>query len=155
MQGTNRGFAAPVIKGKLRLRPNGHIQRARSILMSIPIIVIGLAVASLLLSIVFKEPAAGIGSLPNKPGIVINLWPGYVVSAIAYLAARGFRDRRLWSLGLAALVGVVLVGGAVLLFLSTTTTPAGSSGTPAASARLHSRRSRNPLAARKATALTT
>ena len=132
MEGTNRGFATPTIKGKLRLRPNTHIQQARSILISIPIMVFGLAIGALLLSIVFREPAAGIGSLPNKPGIVVLLWPGYIVSVIAYIATRGFRDRRLWSLALAALVGVVLVGGAIFLVLGTST-PAASSGTPTAS----------------------
>jgi oligopeptide transport system ATP-binding protein len=138
MAGTNKGFEEPKIKGKLRLRPNGHIQRARSILLSIPIMVVGLAVGALLLSVVFREPAAGIGSLPDKPGIVILIWPGYVVSAFAFAATKGFRDRRRWSLAVAAVVGIVLVGGAVFLFLSTTNAPATSGVTPTASGAVSS-----------------
>jgi oligopeptide transport system ATP-binding protein len=136
MEGTNRGFATPTIKGRLRLRPNAHILRAKSILLSIPILVFGVAIAALLLSVVFREPGAGIGTLPNKPGIVISIWPAYVVAILAYLATKGFRDRRMWSLGLAALVGVVLVGGGIFLFLSTTNAPA--TGTPTASGAVSS-----------------
>jgi oligopeptide transport system ATP-binding protein len=138
MEGTNRGFAAPTIKGRLRLRPNAHILRARSILLSIPITTIGIGVGALLLSVVFREPAAGIGSLPDNPGIVVLIWPAYVVSAMAYAATKGFRDRRLWSLGLAVLVGLMLVGGSILLVLSTTGPSASSGGTPTASGAVQS-----------------
>ncbi|HKB27406.1 MAG TPA: ATP-binding cassette domain-containing protein, partial [Candidatus Limnocylindrales bacterium] len=138
MEGTNRGFATPTIKGRLRLRPNAHILRARSILITLPILTVGLAVGALLLSLVFREPAAGIGSLPDKPGIVVLIWPAYVVSAIAYAATRGFRDRALWSLALAGLVGIVLVGGGIFMFLSTTNAPAATGGTPSGSGALAS-----------------
>jgi oligopeptide transport system ATP-binding protein len=121
-------IATPAIKGRLRLRPPGPILRARSILVSIPIIVFGLAGLSLILSVVFHSDL----------GLLVQIWPAYVVSGAAYLATRGFRDRRPWALGLAVLVAAALVGGAVVLALSTlgedtTAAPAASTG-PVASA---------------------
>lgn len=130
----DRSMAAPKIKGRLRPRPNRYVQRARSILISIPVLVLSLAGVSLLLSIIFHEAGAGIGDpAGGKPGVVVTLWPAYIVSAIAYLATKGFRDRRLWSFALASLVAVVLVGGA--LFIMASTVGAGDGvETPSASA---------------------
>jgi len=130
-QAVHAAPAKPQIKGRLRLRPNRHILAARSILTSIPILTIGLAVGSLLLSIVFHEAGAGIGTLPDKPGLVINIWPAYVVSAIAYIATLGIRDRRMWSLGLSTLVGLLLVAGAALIIASAVS--GGAGGAPTAS----------------------
>ena len=57
------GIAAPTIKGRLRLRPNGHILRARAILVSIPILVFGLAGSSAILSVIFH----------SDPGFVVQI----------------------------------------------------------------------------------
>ena len=116
-------LASPTIKGRLRHRPNPAILRARSILLSIPALVLSLAGSAFLLSLVFHEGA----------GLVLTIWPAYIVSAIAYVAVRGFRDRRLWALGLAALVGLVLVGSALLLILTVFNAPSAGSGVPGAS----------------------
>jgi oligopeptide transport system ATP-binding protein len=126
-----RALATPRIKGRLRPRPNRHIQGARAILLSIPVLVFTVAGASLLLSIVFHQGSAGFGTFDN-PGIVLSLWPGYLVGVMAYLATRGFRDRRLWALGLAALVGVALLAGAALLAV-TALNPPPSAAAPGAS----------------------
>jgi oligopeptide/dipeptide ABC transporter ATP-binding protein len=138
---SERALATPAIKGRLRLRPNAHILKARAILISIPVMVVSLAVAALLLSLIFREPGAGIGNLPDHPGIVINIWPAYIVAAIAYIATIGFRDRRMWSLALAVVVGLMLTLGGVALILSVansagTATPgaSGAVGSAAASA---------------------
>jgi oligopeptide/dipeptide ABC transporter ATP-binding protein len=114
-------LASPTIKGRLRHRPNPAILRARSILLSIPALVLSLAGAAFLLSLVFHEGA----------GLVVTIWPAYIVSAVAYVALRGFRDRRLWALGLAVVVGLVLVGTAVYLILTVLNAPISGSGVPA------------------------
>jgi oligopeptide transport system ATP-binding protein len=44
---------------------------------------------------------------------------------------RGFRDRRLWALGLAVLVGLILVGSALFLILTVLNAPIAGSGVPA------------------------
>jgi len=115
---SSRALTAPTIKGRLRLRPNRHILAARAILFSIPAVVFGLAGSVFLLSLVFHEGG----------GLVVTIWPAYVVSIVAYLATKGFRDRQLWSLGLATLVGLILVGGAVYLIVTVFNTPAAPIG---------------------------
>jgi oligopeptide transport system ATP-binding protein len=137
--GGTTAIATPTIKGRLRLRPPDPILRARSILYSIPIIVFGVAGTWLILSVVLRaDPKLVIPSV-GPTGITLPpIWPGYVVGAVAYLATRGFRDRRLWSFGLAILVAVALLGAALLLVLSTLsagpTSEPGEAAGPVASA---------------------
>ncbi|HEV2006947.1 MAG TPA: hypothetical protein VGQ85_10060, partial [Candidatus Limnocylindrales bacterium] len=118
---SGHALASPTIKGRLRHRPNPAILRARSILLSIPALVLPLAAAAFLLSLVFHEGA----------GLVLTIWPAYIVSAIAYVAVRGFRDSRLWALALAVVVGLILVGAALYLILTVLNAPIAGSGVPA------------------------
>ncbi|HEY2916513.1 MAG TPA: oligopeptide/dipeptide ABC transporter ATP-binding protein [Candidatus Limnocylindrales bacterium] len=121
---TEHALTAPTIKGALRRRPPHGIQRARAIMYGI--IALVLVVAGLLLTagVLFKAGGA-IGAL-------VTLWPAYVISVLCYIAPRGYRDRKLWSLGLSVLIGVVLVVGAVAL-LYTALNPAPIAAAPAAS----------------------
>jgi oligopeptide/dipeptide ABC transporter ATP-binding protein len=115
--------ATPTIKGRLRPRPNRNILQARSILIAIPALVISLVLSVFFLSLVFHSGA----------DLIVTIWPAYVVSAGAYLATRGFRDRRIWSLALAALIGVVLVGGALFLIVSVFNGSGAAAASPGAS----------------------
>jgi oligopeptide/dipeptide ABC transporter ATP-binding protein len=123
MEATDPGvLAAPTIKGRLRRRPIGPILRVRAIMSGIIALVIMTAGAMLITSLVFHSPGSGFGDLPSKPGLLVQIWPAYVIAALAWLASRGFRDRRTWALLLALLVGVGLVAGALLL-ISVAMTP--------------------------------
>lgn len=113
-----RGLAAPTIKGRLRRRPIAPILRARSILNGILALVLMIAGALFVASLVFHSDAAGFGQLPSKPGLLVQIWPAYVVAFGAYVAARGFRDGRRWAFAVAILIGLVLVGGAAFLLNS-------------------------------------
>jgi len=115
--------ATSAIKGRLRPRPNRNILQARSILITIPSLVIALVLSVFFLSLVFH----------SGPDLIVTIWPAYVVSAGAYLATRGFRDRRMWSLALAILIGVVLVGGALFLILSVVNGSGAATASPGAS----------------------
>src|SRR4051812_3938419 len=118
------GLAAPKIKGALRQRPTAGLLRSRAILYGIVALVIVAASLMLLVGALFKVGAA--------MNLVVAIWPAYVVAALAYVAPRGFRDRKLWSFGLSLLIGAALVGAAVLLIVMALNpaTPAG----PAAAA---------------------
>ncbi len=120
----DRGLAEPIIKGRLRRRPIGPILRARAIMGGIIALVLLVAGTLLMTSLIFHSSGSGFGDLPKKPGLLIQIWPAYVAAALAWIAGRGFRDRRLWALGLALLVGLSMVVGAVFLVASTFT-PAG------------------------------
>ena len=120
----DRGLAAPTIKGRLRRRPIGPILRARAILSGIIALVLLVAGSLLITSLIFHSAGSGFGDLPKKPGLLIQMWPAYVAAALAWLAGRGFRDRRMWALGLALLVGLTMIVGAVFL-VSSTLTPVG------------------------------
>ena len=117
--------AAPRVRGRLRRRPTAPILRARAILSGIIAMVIMIAGALLVASLVFHSPEAGFGDLPSKPGILVQIWPAYIVVGIAWAAGRGFRDRRPWALALASLVGAILIVGAVLLFYTIANPPGG------------------------------
>ena len=110
-----RGLAMPTIKGRLRRRPIPPILRARAILNGILAVVIVIAGALFIASLVFHSDAAGFGKLPSKPGLLVMIWPAYIVAAAAYLATRGFRDGKMWAFGLTIAIGLVLVGGAIFL----------------------------------------
>ena len=110
-----RGLASPVIRGRLRQRPVGAILRARAILSGIIALVLIMAGGLAVASVVFHSADAGLGSLPSKPGLLVQIWPAYLVAILAWLAGRGFRDRRTWALLLAAIVAAILIVGALFL----------------------------------------
>ena len=114
----NQALAAPTIKGRLRRRPIAPILRARSILQGILGLVLIVAGSLFIASLVFHSDTAGFGQLPSKPGLLVQIWPAYIVAAAAYVAAGGFRDGRLWAFGLAVAIGLLLVGGAAFLAYS-------------------------------------
>jgi len=130
------GLAAPKIKGALRQRPTAGLLRSRAILYGIVALVVVAASLMLLVGALFKVGAA--------MNLVVAIWPAYVVAALAYVAPRGFRDRKLWSFGLSLLIGAALVGAAVLLIVMALNpaTPAG----PAAAASAAPGASLGPIA---------
>jgi oligopeptide/dipeptide ABC transporter ATP-binding protein len=102
------GLAVPEVRGRLRRRLIPGLQRARAILLGIFAIVI-LLVIILTVAMVFLRIKAA-------QNVLITLWPAYVVAISGYVATRGFKDRKLWSLVLAMVVGVLLAGlGAALV----------------------------------------
>jgi oligopeptide/dipeptide ABC transporter ATP-binding protein len=115
--------ATPTIKGRLRPRPNRNILQARSILIAIPALVVSLVLSVFFLGLVFHSGA----------DLIVTIWPAYIVSAGAYLATRGFRDRRMWALGLALLIGIVLVAAAVFLIASVFNHSGAAAASPSAS----------------------
>ena len=117
--------AAPRVRGRLRRRPTGPILRARAILSGIIAMVIMVAGALLVASLVFHSSEAGFGALPDKPGLLVQIWPAYVVAIVAWASGRGFRDRRPWALGLAVLVSAILIVGALVLFYTIANPPGG------------------------------
>jgi oligopeptide/dipeptide ABC transporter ATP-binding protein len=106
----------PQIKGRLRRRPPQPILRARAILYGNISVVLIVMTALLLAFLIFHSQAAGFGTLPSKPGLLLQIWPAYLVGVLSYLATRGFRDKRWWALGLAAAIGLLeTIGGVVLV----------------------------------------
>jgi oligopeptide transport system ATP-binding protein len=118
------GLAAPTIKGALRRRPPHGIQRARAILYGIIALVATVAGLLLITGVLFKAGSA--------LGLLVSIWPAYLVCVLAYIAPRGYRDRKLWSLGLTSLIGVALIVAAVAL-LYTALNPAATAAAPGAS----------------------
>jgi oligopeptide/dipeptide ABC transporter ATP-binding protein len=112
-----RALATPRIKGRLRPRPIGPILRARAILNGVIAVVLMVAGLLFFASLVFHSAGAGFGDLAKNPGLLVRIWPAYVVAIAARVATLGFRDRRAWALGLASLVGVMLVAGAIALVI--------------------------------------
>ena len=110
-----RGLAAPTIKGRLRRRPIEPILRARAILNGILAMVILIAGSLFIASLVFHSDVAGFGQLPSKPGLLVTMWPAYIVAAAAYIAASGYRDGKLWAFGLSIAIALALIGAAVFL----------------------------------------
>jgi oligopeptide transport system ATP-binding protein len=123
----DKGLAAPKIKGALRQRPPAGIQRARAVLYGITGLVVVTAALMLMVGGLFKVQAA--------LGVVTAIWPAYIVAALAYVAPRGFRDRTLWSFALSLLIGVALIGGAILLIVMALNpaTPTPAAAVPGAS----------------------
>ncbi|MBI2777874.1 MAG: ATP-binding cassette domain-containing protein [Chloroflexi bacterium] len=101
------GLAAPEVKARLRRRLTPPLQRARSILLGVFAIVL-LIVAILVVVIVFLRIKGAVDTLTS-------LWPAYVVAGLGYLATRGYRDRRLWALGLSVAIGTGLAGLGIAL----------------------------------------
>jgi peptide/nickel transport system ATP-binding protein len=126
----DHGLQAPKIKGALRQRPPHGILRARAILYGVVAMVL-IAAGLLLMAAVLFRVKGGID-------LVISLWPAYVVAGLAFIAPRGYRNRRLWSFALSLAIGLVLVVGAVALFYlalvpGATGGAAGASAAPGAS----------------------
>jgi oligopeptide/dipeptide ABC transporter ATP-binding protein len=119
------GLAAPTIKGRLRRRPPAPLLRARSILYGIVFLVLTAVAGALLVAVLFRVSAAGLGDLPDHPGGLILLWPGYVVAAAGYFATRGFRDRHMWAFLIAVAVGLILVLGGAYIIANASNAPAG------------------------------
>ena len=118
------GLAAPKIKGALRQRPPRGIQRARAIqygIVALILVVIGLL---LVVSVLFR--------VKGGTDLLIQLWPAYIVGALAYIAPLGYRDRKLWAFGLSLLIGLVLVVGAIV-FAYLALVPGAMGGAAAAS----------------------
>jgi oligopeptide transport system ATP-binding protein len=133
----DHGLTAPKIKGALRRRPPHGILRARAILYGILALVLTVAALLLTVALLFRVDGA--------IGLLVTMWPAYVLAALAYIAPRGYKDRRMWSFVLSLGIGVLLLVGAVALFyvalvpgaLGTAAAP-GASGAPAASAAVAS-----------------
>ena len=117
------GLATPKIRGRLRRRPIPPISRARSLLQGVIALVAIIAGMLAVAAVVFNSSAAGIGTLPDDPGVLIRIAPAYGVAILAWLATRGFRDRAQWSLVLGYVIGIVLIVGGLYL-INTVVNPA-------------------------------
>jgi peptide/nickel transport system ATP-binding protein len=127
MSATNEAamMSAPKIKGRLRRRPPGPILRARAILYGITSLVLVVAGLLIVVSVLFRVGGA--------LDLLVAMWPAYLVAALAYIAPRGFRDRQMWSLGLAALIGIALVAAAAFLLYTAINPSPGAAAGPGAS----------------------
>ncbi len=117
------GLATPKIRGRLRRRPIPPIGRARSLLQGVIALVAIIAGMLAVAAVVFNSSAAGIGNLPDDPGVLVRIAPAYGVAFLAWLATRGFRDRAQWSLLLGYVIGIVLIVGGLYL-INTVVNPA-------------------------------
>ena len=122
----DHGLAAPKIKGALRQRPPHGILRAKAILYGILAMVLVTVGLLLVVSVLFR--------VKGGVDLLITIWPAYVVAALAYIAPRGYRDRKLWAFGLSLAIGFVLVVGALALSYLALVPGAMGGGTAAASA---------------------
>jgi oligopeptide transport system ATP-binding protein len=118
------GLSAPSIKGALRRRPPHGILRARAILYGIIALVLVVAGLMLVVGLLFRVGGAF--------GLIVTMWPAYILAALAYIAPKGYKDRRMWSFALTLGIGVLLLVGAVALFY-VALVPGGTAGAPAAS----------------------
>jgi peptide/nickel transport system ATP-binding protein len=100
--------AAPRVRARLRTRPTAPIRSARSLLYAIMTSVVVLEVV-LLTGLVLFSVDAVVGILPATS-------PAVVVAIASWLAARGFKDRRIASFVVGIVVALILDGLGLGLF---------------------------------------